>query len=764
LIVAVGLLSGFVFLWGNEWELVYPASPQPAQDLPLLSLGKKTNSSHYMLGSRSGYVIEQFWSPMWGDTPFTFSWEHAQVRKLPFSFDITAIGNFKNQWIIGGSEGQFALNSVEGHEGFPGPPGYEPLPPVEEVWISSRIPVSEPIQYLGAIHGSDDTPGDRIVARTNKQVFISDNNGQSWIKANLPLQMSDFIVFKGDAYAIGTNLVDNGSTHNNEQDLVLYRSRNGMDWSLVWNIFVEGGSYPEGRLSMLSDSFKANGEAWFENSRLYVDGSIQVGFGHPNVYSLQISSFDGETWLDHDSVYVGYCPNLYCGGRNPWNPLNIPEHLRYLDSPDIFPTVDYNYTLHFNKIFYYSNHDWIDGMKTEPLVYDDYFSKSKSTSWDGIAAVYAEDRIITFLAGQTTEFNLPELEFTLFRWKQLINAGGIYYLTAQVQGAQTDDILFASEDLNKWEQIPLPEYAESIEVLSKGNHLAAHFDIHEPNALPIDSLAYWDGEWSEPVLLPDDTGPLVYIPSTQTWYRLVVKLFNSAENVVVERMTSDGSFEPFVSYKSDAWPGYLRRMECPDGENLIVYGDSAELLFIKPDGSLHHTHPWRLFPEAGYFVNAVHFINGWYYLGGGVNLRTKDFIDFETVPFGSPMDNILDDGDALYAFIGDAVYKQDLERGYLSSIEDKQAWRRSDWLGWFLIQNEEAGDIDHLLLGKCWVKQTSELEYWIRTEALGWIWMRKDWAPWLYRLDDGHWYWLDQDGWPPRAWADADGEWEELLP
>jgi hypothetical protein len=103
-----------------------------------------------------------------------------------------------------------------------------------------------------------------------------------------------------------------------------------------------------------------------------------------------------------------------------------------------------------------------------------------------------------------------------------------------------------------------------------------------------------------------------------------------------------------------------------------------------------------------------------------------------------------------------------MEKGYLDSIVRNQGWRHNDWLGWFEIRNEEDGTIDHLLLGECWVSQMADNTYWIRTEALGWIWMNKDWAPWLYRLDDGHWYWLDQDSWPPRAWDDTAKEWMEL--
>ena len=83
-------------------------------------------------------------------------------------------------------------------------------------------------------------------------------------------------------------------------------------------------------------------------------------------------------------------------------------------------------------------------------------------------------------------------------------------------------------------------------------------------------------------------------------------------------------------------------------------------------------------------------------------------------------------------------------------------------LSWFQIIDEELGDIDHLLLGKCWVKQISDLEYWIRTESLGWIYLRKDWSPWFWRMDNGHWYWLDHDSWPGRAWDYEDQEWEEL--
>ena len=89
-------------------------------------------------------------------------------------------------------------------------------------------------------------------------------------------------------------------------------------------------------------------------------------------------------------------------------------------------------------------------------------------------------------------------------------------------------------------------------------------------------------------------------------------------------------------------------------------------------------------------------------------------------------------------------------------------WLYTPWLGWFQIIDEDLGDIDHLLLGDCWVKRVNDQQYWLRTSTLGWIYIYKDWSPWFWRMDDSHWYWLNQDGWPPRGWDYDDQEWEEL--
>jgi hypothetical protein len=116
----------------------------------------------------------------------------------------------------------------------------------------------------------------------------------------------------------------------------------------------------------------------------------------------------------------------------------------------------------------------------------------------------------------------------------------------------------------------------------------------------------------------------------------------------------------------------------------------------------------------------------------------------------------------LLGFLEDAVFTRELESRFLDSLQHDQEWFFAEWLGWFKIIDEDKGDIDHLHLGECWVKQENHQQYWLRTSTLGWIYVYKDWSPWFWRMEDGHWYWLDQDGWPPRAWDDVAKEWEEL--
>jgi hypothetical protein len=167
-------------------------------------------------------------------------------------------------------------------------------------------------------------------------------------------------------------------------------------------------------------------------------------------------------------------------------------------------------------------------------------------------------------------------------------------------------------------------------------------------------------------------------------------------------------------------------------------------------------------------IENVQFANGWYYFMNPAEpaYRSRDLLEFEPVvlPDNQPLVHVVGFEGYLYAITPTAVYRQPMEAGYLDSFLRDGDWRHSGWLGWFQVINEEAGDINHLLLGDSWVKPVDDQQFWLRTASLGWIWIRKDWAPWLYRLDDGHWYWLDQDGWPPRAWDEDDQEWEALGP
>jgi hypothetical protein len=225
-----------------------------------------------------------------------------------------------------------------------------------------------------------------------------------------------------------------------------------------------------------------------------------------------------------------------------------------------------------------------------------------------------------------------------------------------------------------------------------------------------------------------------------------------------------------VRFPNTFTPGNEVALTSPDGERLIVFELpgltshvlSAGIVVVNTDGSVLQTNLDAFFPDNFARIDAVRFVNGWTYFIGPATVRTRDFETFEAFPSPAPqpiVDIIGFDGD-LYVFTREAAYRRPQERGYLDSVLRRRGWRQSDWLGWFLVRDEEAGWINHLLFGESRVTSTGSDQYWLNTDALGWIYVYPDWAPLFWRLKDGKWYRLDHDSWPPRAWDYEDRAWK----
>jgi len=405
--------------------------------------------------------------------------------------------------------------------------------------------------------------------------------------------------------------------------------------------------------------------------------------------------------------------------------------------------------------------------------------------WDRLTFISPDGTIISIDEDDNlAELPFPSLENEILHWEQLTYAGGTYFGHVTVADKEEDQLI-ASDSLSDWAQLPLPPfwnrkrplyrdqnslipYGDTIGLMGNERYASAAYEPH---------TYIWQGEWVE--IDPDprrewyaweyyvDLTPYAYLDAEQTWFKFHEPWGDDPYQVRIFRLNEKYEWvNNLATLQPDSRRGQLTTLTCPDGERLVLYGETAELFIIERDGSVQRTNIWNHLPKGEQYVRDVKFINGWYYLLGSATLRTRDFVDFEPVEYPHPLQpvDLLGFGGNLYAFFPDVVYRKPLETGYLDSILMKENWRRSDWLGWFQIIDEETAKIDHLLLGDSTVQQSDDNQYWIRTASLGWIYMRKDWSPWFWRMDDGHWYWLDQDAWPPRAWDYDDQEWEALRP
>ncbi len=405
------------------------------------------------------------------------------------------------------------------------------------------------------------------------------------------------------------------------------------------------------------------------------------------------------------------------------------------------------------------------------------FSDKTIATWGKIVFITEEDDAAILDEDGARTIRLPYNgdPYDHFQARQLIQRNGRFFFFAEFSTPKqwTDSAIFSTTDFLEysdelywtgWEYYG-SDIVQTWPVAFKksGDQLFVVEGIVRGNSPP--RWRIFDGEtWQlyTHSRLSHSISDRVFFPALDQF----VILTDSNEVVILKSLDKSGLVSPFVTFEVESWPGYFRRLTCLDANTIVAYGDSAELALIRADGSIHLSHPWKFFPPDDYRIEFIRFVNGWYYLVGSVTLRTRDFETYEKVetPHAKELVAVRHYKDRLLGFLKDAIFEMSLEHGYLDSIEPQPNWHHADWLGWFQIIDEEKGDIDHLLLGKCWVKQVSEQEYWLRTSTLGWIYIYKDWSPWFWRMDDGHWYWLDQNGWPPRAWdADAE-EWLELRP
>jgi hypothetical protein len=421
--------------------------------------------------------------------------------------------------------------------------------------------------------------------------------------------------------------------------------------------------------------------------------------------------------------------------------------------------------------------------------------------WDRLTFVYDRSRIVSISKDESLlEIPFPKAPFDIpdaipvspvdLGWEpnQLICVNGEYIFAFEIDSEyplqwENRFKIIVSGDLNNWRALDLPESAPSsvsaLRIFDHNNSLFLYgcvvnrstYDRYDEYFIPF--RIEYSGNWKSIVYL----GPTnqwkgfpyresVHFSPNSAWYS--TKLSQNGNQIELWEYSDSEEVEPYGRYRLSAGAhlesSYLGGLASPDGERLFIFGSSREIIITDLEDIQQFVVPSDISSADLFFIDTISLVNGWYYLLGSHTLRTKNFSEYEVLktPLEEPFTYVVGFSDYIYGFSPRAVYRRPLERGIFHSIEMDHRWHHSDWLGWFLIQNEEAGDIDHLLLGKCWVKQTSEQEYWIRTEPLGWIWMNKDWSPWLYRLEDGHWYWLDQDSWPPRAWDDTAKAWMEL--
>lgn len=789
-----------------QWERVYPDEYPVKEELPILSLGVQFQSAipKYLVGSRDGYVIaglpfsnitNNYYPPATADD---LSWT---VIKLPVDYDITAITGFQfrasnstGNWVIGGPRGQVdQIADVSTRPLYSGEfnPEWGPVEflNTENVfsWFdpdSIPMPIDTEATVL-ALEGTNQhllaLAGDALYAKSRSSWFLP------WTTIERPFPVLDLEAFDGFFYILEKD-DELWSTQ-----LTLKRSSDGLEWSTVWSLET-GTGFQGADIFTLTDSFQLSGLPSKDMGRLYVN--FKYVSGNENVLLGFVSTRDGEIWMDHGSHF--YSKAMHAAQRllQPWNPLELDDGLVGFGQPALQtgitaadlalrgelgavwsePTIG---SYPFNTLEQYAFGAWrrIYTTNASPRISADSISGEATLTflyyddsyYPGINDDYRTYNLKNSLKAHLVSINaegirvnieFPRINAEFVEWSAFTGFNGHWYAMARVtevneQGhGYSAQLYWTPTDRLNWEPVGYPRNTRPISFLSAGSRL-----------LTVHSNGYYvfEDSWSPYYKVPGNYRSLDFTYRS-TDDGIYVLLERYADNVI-QHMSSTGEVietHPF----EEAVPGtdLFTQLACPDGDELVAFGAGPLIALQRGGPSFETIDLTPYFEGAEPEITGIGFVDGWFYLLGAETLRTRDFIEFQPymTPAGEPFTHLLAWNGAVYGFSRGGVYRLSSDSGYLDSVEQTSGWRYSPWLGTFNIIDEDLGDIDHLLLGACWVKQTSELEYWIRTEPLGWIYMRKDWSPWLYRLDDRHWYWLDQDSWPGRAWDDTAKVWVAL--
>jgi hypothetical protein len=761
-------LLGLVSLWAeNEWERVYPESPFTKEDVFLLDIASRvipdgSNAQEYLAVGHGGKVVYGKHKP----ESTEIDW---RVVQLPMNFDIRSVCVVEDKWMIGGTRGHWAR--------YTGPMATSENQSIDDLtsdlhngWSQSILPQVEFIDPSVPIDRIVEKDGTILVLMGFHKLAYSTDKGRTWRSVILDTTggLQDLAVFKGHFYAV---------TLQYDQFRIL-RSSGGTAWSFHKFMKVQTDYCEDASLMLIAEEHDESGRPIEGSERLYVGAEFSNWSGTDRK-RLLLSTKDGQTWVDNGSQQQTDPPD---GPISDWNPLFLKEHL--LDQP--FPgcwlgKVTGDIRLLNLSVSQRDGEGWKELWNTPSVsAIGQHMAAERISVWDELVFVSPRNTIVSIGPnGDVLERSVPDFGSKFVEWNQLLHAkegwfghvdlwdadewlyetlhpalgwSGGYYGTRILLSSELPDWQVVDES-NGWLR-PLKPFANRIgQAYLTGGRLN---DLRPRQFV-------WEGEWvergfdyypwvNEHQQTYNDRLGWVHIRNSRTGSDELYSIHDSEGGTIAQII-------PMDSNSDRSW-----RIASLNGEDIILYGTHSEIAFVSWDGSRI-----RQANLASFGISTIEnaaFANGWYYIFGDATVRTKDFVDFEVFewPENTPLVHVVPFEGDLYAFSRDAVYRRPMDRGYLDSVIGKQNWRQSDWLGWFLLLNHEKGIIYHLLLGNARVLFANKQQYWLNTSTLGWIYIYKDWAPWFWRMDDGHWYWLDQDGWPPRAWDYDDQEWVELRP
>lgn len=752
LALAISVLSG-----QDTWEQVYPEPPANINSARLLCV--EVADEEVMIGSEQGRVIVDFGtdSDFWISAYMEpFEKENAHLLRLNVSFDVLAIAKVEGGWVLGGPAGQIAYSRFKPRRE---PPSFDPWGAAgraafAQSWRQRRIPGAGPI---GRLAGS----GERVVALSDGKLYLSRDRGDTWEEISGQSGVRDLETFRGDFYAISQ--FKTGYEYN----LELRRSEDGLTWDSVW-IVRDIANYSEIGLRPLSLATDGLGDVIEQGLRL----NVIAHYSHPwNKGTLHLSSVDGITWQDTGS----FDANLNKMGNywRPLNPLGLPDSQRFLSTPPLQPNPhSLNYSVNDNRLVRFLSYEWETKLLTAP---GEQAHSVVATAWDELVLVSETGNLTRIDASGETHLSwktAPDTE----NWAAFATTGDKHYALVEAPENGVGLYLQILDNLEGWSEFRLEGNVQYWRLKPASSKVGLFYGVYDTPSRPFAQrpfdeiqrgLQVLGEEESEPILMEPNRRDIAFLPATGKWVALWHDAQSTADDgkVHVDELSPSGEHIELASFTPESWNGYFHRIDAPDGERLIAYGNCAELAIIEKDGTTRVVHPWKFFPSNAYRIDKVRFVNGWYYLIGDVTVVTQDFDTFhafEGPPVDEPVTEVLQFGTNLYVVAGGNVFKQPLVLGYLDSILREQGWRQSTWLGWFTVLHEEAGRIHHLQLGPTVVTRESGNRAILETTALGSLMTQTDWMPWAQRQSDGHWLWLDLESWPLRVWDDSAGAWLQL--